>query len=94
MPMFQSLRQHRRTISLTACFLLSIVPTLSAQTGKELMDDACYIELQQRNHNTLWASHVERHTAGHIYLEEEIETQSGVAHICLAVQIYTFPHTS
>jgi hypothetical protein len=71
-----NVRLHRRRHSLAVFYLLSVLPPLSAQTAKELMADACYNELQQRN-NTLWASRVERHTAGHIYLEEEIETVGG-----------------
>ena len=71
-----NVRLHRRRHSLAVFCLLSVLPPLSAQTAKELMTDACYNELQQRN-NTLWASQVERHTAGHIYIEEEIETVGG-----------------
>jgi hypothetical protein len=76
MTILKNLRPHGRRLSLVAFCLLSVWPPLSAQTAKELMTDACYNELQQRN-NALWASRVERHTAGHTYLEEEIETVGG-----------------
>jgi hypothetical protein len=51
----------------------------------ELMADACYNELQQRKHDSLWASQVQRHTAGHVYLEKEIETVGGPVHRLLSV---------
>ncbi|HEY4045650.1 MAG TPA: hypothetical protein VGM27_02185 [Acidobacteriaceae bacterium] len=49
------------------------------------MADACYNELQQRTHNELWASRLERRTAGHIYVEQEIETVDGPIHRLLLV---------
>jgi hypothetical protein len=76
MSILENLRLPRRHHSLVVFCLLAVLPPLSAQTAKELMTDACYNELQQRN-KALWASRVERHTAGHIYLEEEIETVGG-----------------
>jgi hypothetical protein len=49
------------------------------------MADACYNELQQRKHDSLWASQVQRHTDGHVYLEKEIETVGGPVHRLLSV---------
>jgi hypothetical protein len=60
-------------------------PPLSAQTGKELMADACYNEAHQREQNALWASQVQRRTADHVYLEEEIETVEGPIHRLISV---------
>ena len=77
MSIFENLRLHRRHHSLVVFCLLSVLPPLSAQTAKELMTDACYNEREQHKNDALWASRVERHTAGHIYLEEEIETVVG-----------------
>jgi hypothetical protein len=74
-----------RYLSLVALCLLSVRPLLSAQTGKVLIADACYNEVQQRDHNALWASQVQRHTAGHVYLEEEIETVDGAIHRLISV---------
>ncbi len=85
MSIFENLHLHRRHHSLVVFCLLSVLPPLSAQTTKELMTDACYNELQQRKNNALWASQVERHTAGHIYLEEEIETVGGPIHRLVSV---------
>jgi hypothetical protein len=76
MSIFENLRLQRRHPSLVVFCLLSVLPPLSAQTAKELMTDACYNEIQQRN-NPLWASRVERRTAGYIHLEDEIETMGG-----------------
>ena len=85
MSTFQNLRPYGRRLSLLGfCFLL-VLPQLSAQTAQDLIRDACYNELQQRQQNRLWASQVRRRTAGHIYLEEEIETVEGPIHRLLSV---------
>jgi hypothetical protein len=76
---------HGKRLSLVVfCFLLVLTP-LEAQTGKELMADACYNELHQREQHFLWASQVRRRTAGHVYLEEEIETVEGPIRRLLSV---------
>jgi hypothetical protein len=62
---------------LTAFWLLPTQPLLSAQNPKALMTDACHNELQQRKEHVLWASQVERRTAGHVYREREIDTVDG-----------------
>lgn len=85
MPIFRNLRLHRKPLSGVPCLLLSVMPPLSAQTAKELMADACYNKLQQRTHNELWASRLERRTTGHAYLEQEIETVDGPIHRLLSV---------
>jgi hypothetical protein len=74
---FNKPRMYRRGLSSTAICCLSFLSPLCAQTGKELVATACYNELHQRQQNALWESHVQRRTAGHIYLEEEIETVDG-----------------
>jgi hypothetical protein len=51
MTIFKNLRPHGRRLSLVAFCLLSVWPPLSAQTGKELMADACYNEAHKREHN-------------------------------------------
>ena len=58
---------------------------LYAQTGKELVATACSNELHQRGQNGLWESRVQRRSAGHIYLEEEIDTVDGPIHRLLSV---------
>lgn len=82
---FENLLPHRIQRSLVVFCLLSVLPPLSAQTAKELMTDACYNERQQHKNDALWASQVECHTAGHIYLEEEIETGGGPIHRLVSV---------
>ena len=76
---------HRGHLSLITFCLLSVWSPLSAQTGKELMADACYNELHQRERNALWESQVERRTADHVFLEEEIETVEGPVHRLISV---------
>jgi hypothetical protein len=49
------------------------------------MTDACQNEIRRRKQNALWASQVERHTAGHVYREQEIETVDGPVHRLLSV---------
>jgi hypothetical protein len=85
MTMSQNLRAHRGFLALVALWLLSVFPLLSAQNPKELMTDACYNELHQRKQNPLWASQMERRTAGHVYREEEIDTVDGPVHRLLSV---------
>jgi hypothetical protein len=82
MKMLQKLRRHSTSVAFWA---LSVFPLLAAQNPKELMTDACNNELQQRKYTALWASQVERHTAGHVYREEEIETVDGPIHRLLSV---------
>jgi hypothetical protein len=65
--------------------LFPFTAKLSAQTASELIVDACHNELNQRGHIALWSSRVERRTAGHVYLEKEIETVDGPVHKLLAV---------
>jgi len=85
MTIFKTLCPQGRRLSLVAVCLLSVWPPLSAQTAKELMADACYNEAHQREQNALWASQVQRRTADHVYLEEEIETVEGPVHRLISV---------
>jgi len=83
--MLQNIRAHCRLLALVTFLVLSVLPLLSAQHPKQLMTDACENELQQRKHNPLWASQVERRTAGHVYREQEIDTVDGPVHRLLSV---------
>jgi hypothetical protein len=85
MPILKNLHLPGRRVSVVASCLLLFHPPLSAQTAKGLMADACYNEIQQRKQNLLWASQVQRRTAGHIYIEKEIETVGGPVHRLLSV---------
>jgi hypothetical protein len=85
MSTFQDLRHLGKLPPLLGfCFLLAL-PPLSAETARDLIKDACYNELQQRQQNSLWASQIQRRSAGRIYLEEEIETVDGPIHRLLLV---------
>jgi hypothetical protein len=72
-------------LALVAYWVLSAFSLLSAQNPKQLMTDACQNEIRRRKQNALWASQVERHTAGHVYREQEIETVDGPVHRLLSV---------
>jgi len=85
MTILKNLRPYGRRLPLVVFCLLSVWPSLSAQTGKELMADACYNEAHQREQNALWASQVQRRTSDHVYLEEEIETVEGPIHHLISV---------
>jgi hypothetical protein len=85
MTMLQDLRPHCRLVALVVFGVLSVSPLLSAQNPKELMTDACHNELRQRKQSALWASQVERRTAGHVYLEQEVDTVDGPIHRLLSV---------
>jgi hypothetical protein len=76
---------HARQLSLVAFCLLSVLPAWSAQSGKELIADACYNERHQLEHKTLWSSGIQRRTGGHVYLEKEIETVDGPVHRLISV---------
>jgi hypothetical protein len=82
---FEKSRIYGRRFSSTAVCWLSLLSPLCAQTGKELVATACYNELHQRQQNASWESHIQRRTAGHIYLEEEVETVDGSIHRLLSV---------
>ncbi len=64
---------------------LPLLPQPSAKTGKELMADACYNELHQREQHALWESQVQRRNSGHVIREQEIETVDGKVHRLLSV---------
>jgi hypothetical protein len=85
MTMLQNLRPHYRFLALVAFGVLSVFPQLLAQNLKRLMTDACENELHQRQQDGLWASQVERRTAGHVYHEREIDTVDGPVHRLLSV---------
>jgi hypothetical protein len=85
MTILKILCPQSRRLSLVAFCLLSVWPPLLAQTGKELMADACYNEAHQRDQNALWASKVQRRIADHVYLEDEIETVEGPIHRLISV---------
>ena len=72
-----TLRSHSRRLSAVGVCFLAVLPARSAQTGKNLIVDACYNARQQLKDTTLWSSRVERRTEGHLYVENEIETVDG-----------------
>jgi hypothetical protein len=85
MTILQILCPHGRCLSLVVFCLLPVLPARSAQTGKELIVDACYNARHQLEDKTLWSSRIERRTGGHVYLEKEIETVDGPVHHLISV---------
>ena len=85
MTMLQVSHAQGRRLLLVAFCALPLLPHPSAQTAKELMADACYNEIHQREHNALWESLVQRRNAGHVIREQEIETVDGRLHRLLSV---------
>jgi len=71
---------------------LSPAPALPSQMAKELIRDACYNELQQREKRTLWSYVAERHSSNHVFREQVIETVDAPVRHLLAVDGY--PPTS
>jgi len=73
-----------RKVSLLAhasCFVaftlvagMVLTPAFPSQTPKELIGDACYNELQQREKRTLWSYVAERRSNNHVFREQVIET--------------------
>jgi hypothetical protein len=68
------LAQVSRFVILTFAAGLALPPALPSQTAKELIGDACYNELQQRETRTLWSYVAERHSNKHVFREQVIET--------------------
>src|SRR5258708_4421146 len=51
-----------RFVAFTFVAGMALTPALPSQTAKELIGDACYNELQQREKRTLWSYVAERHS--------------------------------
>src|SRR5258707_2684971 len=85
MTMLKVSHAQGKRLLLVAFCALPLLPHPSAQAGKELMADACYNELHQREQSALWESQVQRRNAGHMIREQEIETVDGPVHRLLSV---------
>jgi hypothetical protein len=79
--------QASRFVTLTFAAAMASPPTpaLPSQTAKELIGDACYNELQQREKRTLWSYIAERRSNNHVFREQVIETIDGPVRRLLAV---------
>src|SRR5260370_20425190 len=79
--------QVRRFVTLTfaAGMTLPRSPALPSQTAKELIEEACYNELQQREKRTLWSYTAERHSNKRVFREQVIETGDGPVRHLLSV---------
>jgi hypothetical protein len=70
---------------LTVAAAVALPPSLSSQTPKELIGEACSNELQHRERETLWSYTAERHNHDHVFREQVIETVDGPVRHLLAV---------
>jgi hypothetical protein len=74
-----------RFITLAFAAAMALPPSLPSQTAKELIGDACYNELQQRERKTLWSYVAERRVNNHVFREQVIETVDGPVRHLLSV---------
>jgi hypothetical protein len=77
-----------RFVTFTIAAGMALPPALPSQTAKELIGDACYNELQQREKRTLWSYVAERHSNNHVFREQVIETVDAPVRHLLAVDGY------
>ena len=64
---------------------MALPPSLPSQKAKELIREACYNEVQQREKRTLWSYVAERHSNNHVFREQVIETVDTPVRHLLAV---------
>jgi len=74
-----------RFVAFTFAAGMALPRALPSETVKELIGDACYNELQQREKRTLWSYIAERHSNNHVFRELVIETVDAPVHHLLAV---------
>ena len=74
-----------RFLMLTLAAAFALPPSLPSQSPKELIRDACYNELQQRERKTLWSYVAERRVNNQVLREQVIETVDGPVRHLLAV---------
>jgi hypothetical protein len=77
-----------RFVTLTFAAGMALPPSWPSQTAEELIGDACYNELQQREKRTLWSYVAERNSNNHVFREQVIETVDGPVRHLLAVDGY------
>src|SRR5882757_7678975 len=53
---------------------MALPPALPSPRAKELIREACYNEVQQREKRNLWAYVAERRSNNHVFREQVIET--------------------
>jgi hypothetical protein len=74
-----------RFVAFTFAAGMALPSALPSETAKDLIGDACYNELQQREKRTLWSYIAERHSNNHVFRELVIETVDAPVHHLLAV---------
>jgi hypothetical protein len=74
-----------RFVAITFASGMAWPPALPSETARELIGEACYNELQQREMRTLWSYVAERHSNNHVFREQVIETVDAPVRHLLAV---------
>ncbi len=67
-------RPISRFVILTFAAGMALPPSLPSPRAKELIREACYNEVQQREKRTLWSYVAERRSNNHVFREQVIET--------------------
>ena len=80
-----SLAHVSRFVAFAFAAGMALPSALPSETAKDLIGDACYNELQQREKRTLWSYIAERHSNNHVFRELVIETVDAPVHHLLAV---------
>jgi len=63
-----------RFVAFTFVAGMALTPALPSQTAKRLIGDACYTSYNSAKKRTLWSYVAERHSNGHVFREQVIET--------------------
>jgi len=63
-----------RFVILMFAATMALPPALPFPKAKELIREACYNEVQQREKRKLWSYVAERHSNNHVFREQVIET--------------------
>src|SRR5882757_7282469 len=63
-----------RFVILAFAATMALPPALPSPRAKELIREACYNEVQQREKRTLWSYVAERRSNNHVFREQVIET--------------------
>src|SRR5712675_1471100 len=74
-----------RFVILMFAATMALPPALPFPRARELIREACYNEVQQREKRTLWSYVAERHSNNHIFREQVIETVDAPVRHLLAV---------
>src|SRR5712672_2894396 len=81
-----------RFVVLMFAATMVLPPALPSPRAKELIREACYNEVQQREKRTLWSYVAERRSNNHVFREQVIETVE--VHVRHLIAVDGHPPTS